>query len=387
MDYSLTKNQVLVQKSIKEFLQKECPKDKVRELKEDKRGYDPKTWKKMVQLGYVGLIIPEEYGGTEDSFLELMIMMEEIGRNIFPSPYFATVALCTLPIIKFGTRSQKETYLPKIAQKGDIWTLAASEGVDFIGASNACTVRAMPEGSNYVLNGTKMFVPYATEAGKFLVIADFCGGQSQAARQIVLIVDAGAKGIDITPIPTTAHDNRCEVKFNDVMIGRDDLLGGEDDGARIVDYILRSAAVLKAAEMSGGAQAVLEITRKYAQERVQFGKPIGSFQTIQHRLVDRLCDIEGLKFLVHKACWAISHDKPSGTFISMAKAKANEVYHRMCFDAIVIHGAIGWTEEMDVSLYHIRTKALCFDGGSTDFHLEQIANQLDNYTPAMVQFR
>ncbi len=380
MDLTFTKDQELIRKSAREFFEKECPKDKVRELKQDPIGYDPKMWKKMVQLGYVGLVIPEEYGGTEGEFWDLLIFMEEMGRNIVPSPYFSTTVLCSLPILKFGTDSQKEQILPKIAEKGEIWALAQIE------PSGDCEVSGIElsaalDGGDYVLNGTKSFVSYANAAKKLLVVARTVKDDDPEQGITVFIVDAKAKGIEIDVIPTAAGDMRCEIHFDNVKVPKEDILGTPDTGWHIVDYIQQYAAILKAAEMSGGAEAVLDIAIKYAKERHQFDKPIGSFQAIQFRLVELLTHVEGLKNLVYEAGWKINSGTPSRKLNSMAKAKANSVYHMVCYHGMVIHGAIGWTEEMDIGLYHLRTRSLEFDGNGTDFHNEMITCELEKETP------
>ena len=163
MDYTFTKDQEMIKKSAKEFFVKECPKERVRELKEDPRAYDPKMWQKMVELGFQGLMIPEEFGGMQGDFMELMIFMEEMGRNIVPCPFFTTVVECALPLLEFGTDSQKKNFLPGIAEKGAIWSLAQAEQAADLDAADI-NLAAEADGGDFVLSGTKLFVPYATEA-------------------------------------------------------------------------------------------------------------------------------------------------------------------------------------------------------------------------------
>ncbi len=381
MDFSLGVEQKLIQKSVREFFTKECPKDKVRELKETKSGFDSKMWKKLVKLGYLGLIFPEEYGGTEGEFLDLMIFMEELGRNITPCPFFTTVALCGIPIVKFGTDEQKKAILPKIIEKGHIWTLAQTEK-KANNYSNEIELTADLSGDNYVLNGTKLFVPFANSAKQILVVARTQKGKDANHGITLFMVDAKTKGINIEVIPTAAKDCRCEIVFKDVKVPKENILGTKDKGWEIVDYIFQQASVLKAAEMSGGCQAVFDIIVNYTKERKQFNRSIASFQAIQHRLVDFMGRIEGLKFLVRKAACEISTGNSSARLNSMAKASANKIYHDLCYHSIVLHGAIGWTEEMDIGLYHLRTRSLLFDMGDVHFHKEKIADELQFHSPA-----
>jgi alkylation response protein AidB-like acyl-CoA dehydrogenase len=379
VDFGFSKDQQMIQKSVRQFLEKECPKDRVRELKTDEKGYDPVVWEKMVELGFVGLAIPEEYGGMGGDYLELMIFMEEVGRNLLPSPYFATVALCALPLERFGSDAQKQHILPAIAD-GQIWTLALMEAsADYEAAGIELT--AVREGDVYVLNGTKLFVPFASAAERFLVVSRPVTDGKAEVGITVFVVDAATPGISVNLIPTAARDQRYEVRFDNVRVPAADIIGRVDQGWEIIEYLLQVATVLKCAEMSGGAQAVLEMTRRYARERIQFGKPIGSLQAIQHKLANTFIRVEGLKNLVYEAAWHINIGRPLKELVSIAKVKANTVYQQTCIDGITIHGAIGFTEEMDVGLYHLRTKAMEFDLGGSEFHRERIIRELEQQVP------
>jgi alkylation response protein AidB-like acyl-CoA dehydrogenase len=384
MDFSFTKDQDLIRKSVREFLGKECPKEKVRELKTAPKGYDPKAWKKMVKLGFMGLVVPEEYGGTEGEFIDLMIFMEEMGRNIFPSSYFTTVVGCSLPVLQFGTKAQKEAILPKIVEKGEIWSYAQDEErAD--GTATDIKLTASREGDHYILNGTKLFVPYANVAKKILVTARTDRSGTDEEGITLFYLDTKSNGIEIEVMPTTARDMRCQVKFNQVKVPAENILGECHKGWDIVYYISQNAAVLKAAEMSGGARAGLDLTVNYVKDRKQFNKPIGSLQAIQHKLVEMFTDVEGLKFLVYQAAWRINSHNPSSRLNSMVKIKANTVYHNIGYFGIFLHGAIGWTEEMDIGLYHIRSRANISDAGGTDFHYDLLANGLADHKPAFLE--
>jgi len=375
MDFDFSEDQVMIIDSARKFLEKECPKDKVRELKEDEKGYDPELWSRMAEMGWMGLILPEEYEGTGMDFFDLTILMEEMGRNILPAPFFDTVALCSLPILEYGTSEQKKRFLPKIACGEEIWTLALTEpsaGYEPSGVE----LRATSLQEDYVLEGTKLFVPYANVADRLLVVA-----RTSQEGITVLIVDAGSQGIKTEVIPTTAHDKQCEVVFDKVRVPKDNVLGEVDKGWEIVEFLLQRASVLKCAEMLGGAQFVLEMANSYAKERVQFDKPIGSFQAIQHKLAEVFINVEGLRRLVYEAAWNISTGSPSRLLTSMVKAKANEVYQQTCIQGVKVHGAIGFTEELDLSLYFLRTKASEFMLGDTGFHRERIAVELEDYQP------
>ncbi|MDY6843696.1 MAG: acyl-CoA dehydrogenase family protein [Thermodesulfobacteriota bacterium] len=383
MDFEFSEDQKIIANSVRDFLQNECPKEKIRDLKEDAKGYDPEMWRKMVEMGWMGIVFPEQYGGTEGEFLDLMVLVEEMGRNILPAPFFSTIVLCALPILEYGTHEQKEKILPKIANGEEIWTLALTESHGTYEPSDIELLATLKEG--YVLEGTKLFVPYAHVSDYFLVVSRTNTKANPEEGITVFMVDAKSPGIKIEVIPTIAHDKQCEIIFDKVRVPKDNVLGTIDKGWDIVEYILQRASVLKSAEMLGGAQTVLNMANDYAKERVQFDRAIGSFQAIQHKLADLLIDIEGLRYLVYEAALQISIGSPSNLLASMAKARANEVYQRTCIEGVKVHGAIGFTEELDLSLYHVRTKASEFALGDSSFHKERIARELERQKPIFLQ--
>lgn len=375
MDFSLSSDQELIKNTARKFLEKECPKEKVRALLSDEKGYDPETWHQMAELGWMGLALPEEYGGFGGGVLDLALVMEEMGRALLPGPFFATVAACALPILTFGTTEQKEKILPAIAGGQSLWALALLEAKGSIEASGI-DLSAKVEGDDYVLDGTKLFVSYGHVADAFLVAARTGKGAKPGEGLTVFIVDAKIPGIEKVKLPTTARDQQWEIQFSQVRVPRANLLGEPDKGAQVLELIHQRTALLKSAEMLGGAQAVLETTTAYTKERAQFGAVIGSFQAVQHNLVDLFNELQGLRCLVYEAAWRIDAALPGFPalpLISMAKARANRVYQKTCIDGMKLHGAIGFTEELDMGLYHLRTRAHLAEGGDTRFHLERIA--------------
>jgi alkylation response protein AidB-like acyl-CoA dehydrogenase len=375
VDFGFSEQQEMLRTAARDFLAKECPKAKVRQLDKDKEGYDPQTWHNMAELGWQGLVFPEEYGGTGADFLDLTILMEEMGRNILPGPFFSTVALCALPLLEFGTKAQKEKYLTPISNGKAIWSLAFIEESASYKPSEI-TMPATKEGDGFVLHGDKIFVADAHIADHLLVVART--GKSKDTQQgiTLFIVDSKDKGVKLELIPTMAGDRQFHVTFNKVKVTKDNILGTVDKGWEIIDFILQRAAVLKCAEISGACQAVLDMTSAYAKERVQFDRPIGSFQAVQHKLADMLIDVEGIQYLLYQAAWEISVGEPSQMHISIAKAKAAEAYQKICVDGITAHGAIGFTYDHDIGFYYRRVRAAEFAAGNTDLHRELIAVEL-----------
>lgn len=375
MDFGFSEEQEMLRTLARDFLTTECPKAKVREMEKDEKGYDSEMWHNMAELGWMGLVFPEEYGGTDASLMELAVLMEEMGRNILPGPFFSTVVLCALPILEYGTSEQKAKFLPQIAKGEAIWALALTESSGSYEVSEI-RLRASLEGEEYVLKGDKFFVPDAHIADYLLVVARIGEGKEPEEGITLFIVDAKDPAVKVEVIPTIAGDRQCRVSFNNVRAAKNNILGDVGQGWNIVDFILQRAAILKCAEISGACQAVLDMTSAYAKERVQFDRPIGSFQAVQHKLADMLIDVEGIHYLLYQAAWGISVGSPSKLQISIAKAKASEAYQRICIDGIAAHGAIGFTMDHDIGLYYRRVRAAEFAAGDTDLHRERIAVEL-----------
>ena len=375
MDFSFTEEQDMLRRSARDFLTKECPKARVREMAKDERGYDPQVWHRMAELGWMGLVLPEEYGGMGASLMDLVILMEEMGRNILPGPFFSTIALCTLPLLEYGSSEQKTRFLPQIAKGEAMWAFGLAESSGKYKASEV-KLRAVLKGTNYVLQGHKLFVTDAHVADYILVAGRTAEGERPEDGITLFIVDARGPNVKMEAIPTIGGDKQFKVSFDGVVVPKDSILGKTGNGWHIVDFTLQRAAVLKCAEMSGACQAVLDMTSSYAKERIQFDRPIGSFQAIQHKLADMLIDVEAVQYLLYQAAWGISVGSPSPWQISAAKAKANEAYQRICIEAIAAHGAIGYSMDHDVGLYYRRVKAAQFAAGDTDLHREVIAAEL-----------
>jgi alkylation response protein AidB-like acyl-CoA dehydrogenase len=372
MDFSFTEEQDMLRISARDFLAKECPKAKVREMDKDEKGYDPQMWRSMAELGWMGLVFPEEYGGMAAGFMDLVILMEEMGRNILPGPFFSTIALCALPLIEFGSSEQKARFLPQIARGEAIWTFALAELSGRYRASEV-KLRVALEGTNHVLRGCKLFVSDAHVADHILVVGRTGEGERPEDGITLFIADSRTPNVKVEAIPTIGGDSQFKVSFDGVAVAEDSILGKTGRGWDIVNFILQRAAVLKCAEMSGACQAVLDMTSSYAKERIQFDRPIGSFQAIQHKLADMLIDVEAVQYLLHQAAWGISVGSPSPWQISAAKAKANEAYQRICIEAVAAHGAIAYTMDHDIGLYYRRVKEAQFAAGDTELHKEVMA--------------
>ena len=373
MKLTLTEEQEMIKKTACDFLADKCPKTFVKQMEESETGYSRELWQEMAELGWMGLVFPEKYGGGDMNFLDLAVLLEEMGRACLPSPFFSTVVLGGLPILDVGSEEQKQQYLPNLIRGEKIFTLALTEpGYQNYDASSV-TVKATPNDGNYIINGTKLFVPDAN-------IADYliCVARTKPENGITtFLADAKNPRINCTVLKTVAGDKLCEVVFDQMPVPKANILGQLNQEWSAVQRIIERAAVGKCCEMVGNIQRVLEMTVDYAKERKQFDRPIGSFQIIQHYCADMATDIDGAKFSTYQAAWMLSEGLPCTKEVAIAKAWISEASQRVVALAHQIHGAIGVTLEHDLHFYTRRAKAAELAFGDADFYREMVAREME----------
>ena len=370
MDLGLNETQQMLKNSAREFLQAECPDAYVRAMEEDERGYTPEMWQKIAEQGWLGLIFPEEYGGVGLSYLDLSVLLEETGRALLPGPLFSTVVMGGMTIMDAGSEAQKKELLPQISEGQLIVTLALTEPSARWDAEGVETT-ASQSGGEWTINGTKLFVPNAHVADTFVVAART---GSAPADITLFLVPRGADGATQTLLKTIASDRQSEIVFDNVRVSDGARLGEVNKGWNTIEKALAWGAVGKCAEMVGGAEQVLEMTVDYVKQRTQFGRPIGSFQAIQHHCANMATDVEGSRYITYQAAWMLSENQDAKQEVAMAKAWVSDAYRRVCALGHQCHGAIGFTKEHNMQLYSRRAKAAELAFGDADFHLETVAD-------------
>ena len=377
MNFELDEEQVMLKTAARDFLEKECTKKFVRAMMEDVRGYSPELWKKIADLGWLGLTFPEEYGGIGSSFLDLAVLLEECGRALLPGPIIAAIVLTGHPILAAGTEEQKKQFLPKIVSGEMILTLAFMEASGGLEASDV-TVTATPSGDKFIINGTKLFVP-AAHVADYLLCVTRTGDDAGKEEGITLfLVDTKTDGIKVETLKTLTGEKQCEVVFNNVAVPKENILGELDKGWPIMKRVLVEAQVAECAWMTGGARWAMETSIEYAKMRIAFGRPIGSFQAIQHKLANMAVEVEGATSIVYYAAWTIMENDPAMALAaSMAKSWCGETYKHATFDGIQIHGGIGYTWDHDMHLYLKRAKTGEATFGDSDYHREKVAQILN----------
>lgn len=375
MDFSLSEEQEMFRKMARDYLIAKCTKKYVRDMEADEKGYTPGIWKEIADLGWLGLPFPEEFKGGGGSFLDLAILLEEMGRACFPGPFFSTVVLGGLTILDAGNKEQKQDIIPRICEGNSLLTLALIERSGSYAASSL-TFRAIPNWNTFLLMGTKLFVPDAHIADYLICVSRSKDKSKPEEGMTLFLVKSPMQGIRAALMNTIAADKLCEVSFDSVMVSVEDIVGTEGKGWPVVQDSLTKAAAAKCMEMVGGATQVLEMTTAYAKERVQYGRPIGSFQAIQHYLANMAVDVDGCRYISYRAAWKVSEGKDYAQDVAIAKAWTSDAYRRITSFGHRIHGAIGFTLDHDMQLYYRRAKAAEVTFGDGDFQREKIAEMI-----------
>jgi alkylation response protein AidB-like acyl-CoA dehydrogenase len=379
MDFGFSDEQDMLRQTARAFLEEHCPTTFVRHMMEDDKGYSADLWKEMAELGWLGLAFPEAYGGQGLGFVDLTVILEEMGAALLPSPFLSTVILAGQTILLGGSEAQKKAYLPKIAEGALIATLAMTEPAGRFDAEGITAVKATPQGAGFSITGTKLFVPDAHIAELLVVAARTKETDDKSTGISLFLVEGNSPGVSTTLLKTMDQTRKqCEVVFDNVQVGRDRLLGTLDQGWPILQKVLNLATVSLCAEMVGGAQRVLDLSVSYAKERVQFGRPIGSFQAIKHKCAEMMLQVESAKSAAYYAAWAVDEDVPEAPLaVSMAKAYCSDAYRNTAGEGIQVHGGIGFTWEHDMHLYFKRAKYAEFTFGDATYHRELVAQGLN----------
>jgi alkylation response protein AidB-like acyl-CoA dehydrogenase len=374
VNFAFSDEQDQLRDAVRRFMDAKSPSGEVRRLMETVEGYDPAVWSQMAQeLGLQSLHIPEEHGGQGFTFVELGIVLEEMGRVLLCAPYFSTVALAANAIMNAGTSDEQGELLPGIAAGDTIAALAFTEPNGRWDAGGI-TMVAAGSGDSYTLDGTKMFVIDGHVATSIVVVARLAGTAGEDGISF-FVVDGDADGLTRTPLATMDQTRKqARLDFADV---RARPLGSPGSGWPALSKTLDQAAVCLSNEMVGGAQKVLDMSVEYAKVRVQFGRPIGSFQAIKHKCADMLLEVESAKSAAYYASWAAAEDNEELPVVaSLAKAYCSDAYFHSAAENIQIHGGIGFTWEHDAHLYFKRAKSSEILLGDATYHRELLAQRI-----------
>ena len=375
MKLILTEEQEFLRDTAKDFAQERTPVTHFRSLRDnkDENLWDKDIWQEMVNLGWSGILIPEEFGGSDFGVAGISVILQECGKTLTPSPLFSTGVLGAYAISNFGTQEQKEKYLSKIVS-GEITTALA---VDESSHHDPCKTlfKAEQKGSDFLLNGKKTFVIDGASADVLIILARTSGNSGDLAGLTLFIVESNVNGIKKIKLDMADSRNYANIEFNDVECSNKSILGALESGGETVERILDIGRIAMSAEMLGNAESAFETTIDYLKQRKQFGVLIGTFQALQHRAAEMFCEIELTKSAVMAAIHgADENSNELQRLSSLAKTIAGETLNLVSNEAIQMHGGIGVTDEYDLGFFIKRSRVAEQIFGSSTYHTERYAN-------------
>lgn len=370
MDMGYSSEQVAIRDSIRKFLRAENPIAVAREATQGSTGYAVETWKKIADLGWAGIGIPEQYGGGGLGLQELALMYEEFGRALYQGPHFGGAFLCGQLVLRLGSETQKRELLPAMASGRSIMSLALLEKSARWGESGI-NLRAQRSGEGWLLSGTKLFVTHAMAAHELL-----CAARDLESGGVTLFRLRDPKSLVIRPMPSTFGTLYYEVAMRKVRLTGDDIIGAPGKAGPALRQVLEWGAAVQCAEMVGLAQSILDMSVEYAKVRVQFGRPIGTYQAMQHVLADMVTRLDCARLLTCQAVSLLADGRPSQRALGMAKAYVNEGAYQIALDGMQVHGGIGYMMEHPLPYYVQRIQYGKMHLGDTDVYLEEVAQAL-----------
>tara|TARA_S200000501_G_scaffold177616_1_gene167288 strand:+ start:235 stop:1374 length:1140 start_codon:yes stop_codon:yes gene_type:complete len=375
MKLVLTEEEQFLKDTAKNFAEERCPISHFRSLRDnnDPNLWDKDIWKEMTSLGWPGILIPEEYGGSNFGITGISVILEECAKTLTPSPLFATGVLGAFSITNFGNDDQKQDYLPKISS-GDLTTgLAVDESSHHNPADTEMV--AKKEGKKFILNGKKTFVIDGASADLLIVLARTSGNKGESSGLTLFLIDSNDTGIEKIKLDMADSRNYANINFNNVEVSAKNILGDEETGGETIENILDIGRIAIASEMLGNAEAAFETTLDYLKQRKQFGVLIGSFQALQHRAAEMFCELELTKSSVMAAMKAADEGSNElQRLSSLSKTMAGETLYLVSNEAVQMHGGIGVTDEYDIGFFLKRARVAEQIFGSAKFHTERYAN-------------
>jgi alkylation response protein AidB-like acyl-CoA dehydrogenase len=374
MEFSLSEETTMLKESAERFLRENCPASLVKALNKDESGFSETLWKKMAELGWLGLIYGEQYGGLDGSFFDWYMLFEEMGKVLFPSPFFCSAVLSALIIREAGDQKTKEEFLPSIIRGERIWTTALLGEQGRLDQEDPQIKAQKGPNNSYRLSGTRLLVPYAQVADEIIVCARIRGKEAQGPT--LFRINGKAEGLEKIWLNTLTEEKTYALILNQVKVSADHIIGEVGKGHYYLKRVFPWAVALKCGEMVGGLERVVDMTVKYVKDRHQFGKPLGSLQAVQHFCTDMATYLETSRWISRQAAYFLNEGIPGEKEVAMAKAWVSDAYKKTTWIAQQLHGGIGFTEEYDLHLYYKHAKAseLAFEGSW--FHRSTVADHL-----------
>jgi len=379
MDLSLTESQEMLKTTARDFLRRECPWTLVKEIDESETGISMELWRKIAELGWLGMIFPEAYGGMGSSLTDVGILYEEMGQALLPGPHFSSAMLCGSIILEVGTDQQKRQLLPAIGQGERILTLAFTEP-DYGWGPECIHLSATPRDGGFVLNGTKRYVHDAQVADQIICVARTLESNNPAEGITLFLVDKNTPGLSCRNLVGFVGEKLNELTFESVEVPASSILGERDNGWSALARPLDRATLILSAYMVGGCQHLLDRTIEYAQTRVQFGQPIGAFQWVQGYIIGQANHLEKARWLTYEALWKLDandSEREQEEAVSLAKAVASEAFHECGHLGHEVHAGVGVDKKYPLYLYSKKSKTLYPYLGDPSYHRKRVAQLLE----------
>ena len=377
MDLSLSESQTMLQTSARDFMDDQVPKSRVLEIDDSESGFDPDLWEKMSELGWPAIVVPEQYGGLGQGWVDLGVVYEVMGIYACPSPHLSSAVLSAQTILAAGNDAQKEALLPAIASGQQIFAFAYTEP-DYAWSPEAIAMRATQSDGRFVLNGTKLFVPDANVADQMIVVARMSNGSTLDQGLSLFVVNRTAPGVSVRVMNGWIGPKVCEVSFNNVEVNAEDVLGDVGSAWGVVEAAMDRATAVLCAFMAGGTQRVYDMTREYSQTRIAFGVPIGTFQRVQDHVIDALTAADSSKLTAFEALWQLDEGVPEAQIgISTAKAVASEGFPLACDAAHHVHAGVGADLDYGLAQYTKRARTLQHYLGDAAYHKARMAKLME----------
>ncbi len=375
MDMEFSDAQKALQSTARSFLTTEAPLSMAREMETNEEGFSRDLWKKMADLGWLGLPHSEADGGSGMGAVELVVLTKEMGRTLCPSPFIPTVILAGGAIAAAGSEEQKQRLLPSMISGGHVIAFALQEENTYYDARSVHATAAR-DGEDYVLSGTKMFVEFATAADKVLVVARVSGTPPDTDGLAMFLVDPNDVNVRMEPLSTVARDRQFQMNLNGVRVAAEDVVGEPGKAWDALEGVIERGVVALCGYMVGASERIHEMATEFAKERVQFGQPIGSFQAIQHYLALAITEIIAADTTAFYAAWTLDEGEPSREIVAKAKAFAGDTFRKATDVGTQIHGGIGYDVEMDTTLFLRRGKQYQLSMGDSGFWEDIIAEEI-----------
>jgi alkylation response protein AidB-like acyl-CoA dehydrogenase len=379
MPLLLTEEQSMLRDSARGLISDKAPVAHLRKLRDDRdaTGFSRELWATFAEMGFAGLLIPEEHGGSGLGAVEAGVVMEEIGRTLMPSPFFSTAVLAASALARGGSAAQQSEHLPKLASGALLASLAIDEGAKHRPTNIA--MRAVRSGNGFRLDGAKALVVDGHVAGLLIVVARSAGSAGEREGLTLFLVDPKARGVSVERTVLVDAHNAARIVFDNVEVDADHVLGEADGGAALLDGVLDLGRAAVASEMVGLSEEVFGRTVTYLRERKQFGKAIGEFQALQHRAAELYIDIEITRAAVLKAQQALdARTLNAAAAVAVAKSRAGTTATRAVQEGVQMHGGMGMTDQFDIGFFMKRARVCEELLGDANYHTDQLA-RLRNY--------